>query len=74
MTRRALKLDVDGSQIIRAIRVARDFRRDHPSDLRGMGIRRCAVYCRDGQPALIAYWTKTMLVVRQDDQPSGEEG
>ena len=62
--RTPVKLDVDGDDLGAALHIARAHQRDHPASERGVGIRRCVVYTYAGR-TWIAYWTKTMQVVRQ---------
>jgi len=57
-----LKLDTDPPET--AVRVARLFAYEFPRKDRGVGVRRCVVYS-NGVTTHAAYWTRTMLVVRQ---------
>jgi len=63
MTERAIKLDASDPQ--RALDVAFLHRLWHPADTRGIGMGRGVGYARRGEPALFAYYTKTLLVVRE---------
>lgn len=47
-----------------AMNVAIAFAKGHPRDERGIGVHRCVIY-RVVLTSFAAYWTKTMLIVRQ---------